>query len=416
MASLRLQRLEALVKKLSIEEDPDRLVDVFLRQGDTIMARDAVLTLSRHDLEFPCYRLTRSWRWDGLGRETHDAEVQHIYQGGVLAKLLYDGSPVIVNRPDVAANDPAYEHLAGMHSLACAPAFFHGVAQEMVVLLRQGDEAFSNEDLETLLLNANLLSQAVGNLNLTHRLRDAYQVVEHEQEQIGRMQRHLLPARLPGIDGLELGSAYAACRRAGGDYFDVLALPDEQWGIFMADVSGHGTPAAVVMAMIHTLLHSFPGPPGPPKRVFSQLNRHLLKVAPEGMFATAFYGIYDPVYRRFRYANAGHPSPRLRRDGLITEVNGAGGLPLGVLADDSWIENEQCLNPGDALLLYTDGVTEGTNPAGEAFGVERLDQALRLAPLRAGALVNHIEQHYKNFCHGAAALDDRTLLAAVAVP
>jgi sigma-B regulation protein RsbU (phosphoserine phosphatase) len=409
--------MEALVKRLSIEDDPERLADVFLRQADTIMARDAVLTLSRHDLEFPSYRLTRSWRGDSQTSTVQSGEPQKVYSRGILGKLLYDGAPVIVNRLVVGADDPAYELLEGMHSLACAPAFFQGVAQEMVVLLRRGDVAFGNEDLETLLLDANLLSQAVGNLHLTRHLREANLLVQHEQEQIGRMQRHLLPLHLPHIDGLELSSSYATCHRAGGDYFDVLALPDEQWGIFLADVSGHGTPAAVVMAMIHTLLHSFPGPPGPPKRVFNQLNRHLLKVAPEGMFATAFYGIYDPVYRRLRFASAGHPEPRLRHStGFIAAVDGTGGLPLGVLADDSWAENELCLNPGDALLLYTDGVTEATNPQGDAFGANRLDLALQSAPVRAGALVNHVERHYKTFCHGAAALDDRTLLAAVAVP
>jgi sigma-B regulation protein RsbU (phosphoserine phosphatase) len=135
------------------------------------------------------------------------------------------------------------------------------------------------------------------------------------------------------------------------------------------------------------------------------------------MFATAFYGIYDPIYRRLRYASAGHPPPRLRHStGAISDVDGTGGLPLGVLAEDSWNENELSLSPGDALLLYTDGITEATSVQGEAFGTDRLDDVLRSAPPGAGALVNHVERHYKTFCHGAAAFDDRTLLAAVAVP
>jgi sigma-B regulation protein RsbU (phosphoserine phosphatase) len=171
------------------------------------------------------------------------------------------------------------------------------------------------------------------------------------------------------------------------------------------------------MAMMHTLLHAFPGPPMPPAHVLTHINRHLLAVAPEGMFATAFYGVYDPYYRRFRYANAGHPPPRLRSaSGSVRTMEGPAGLPLGVTDDGDWKEREATLIPGEVLLLYTDGILEGTNGLGEQFGRRRLDDALRLAPRRAGPLVQHIDRHYRDFCNGAPEMDDRTLLAAVAVP
>src|SRR5262249_57017617 len=116
----------------------------------------------------------------------------------------------------------------------------------------------------------------------------------------------------PQVEGLELSAFYATCERAGGDYYDVLPLAADQWGLFVADVSGHGTPAAVVMAMLHTLLHAYPGQAQGPAEVFAHLNRHLLAVAPDGMFATAFYGIYSAPRRLLRYSLAGHPPPRLR--------------------------------------------------------------------------------------------------------
>jgi sigma-B regulation protein RsbU (phosphoserine phosphatase) len=140
-------------------------------------------------------------------------------------------------------------------------------------------------------------------------------------------------------------------------------------------------------------------------------------MAPEGMFATAFYGIYDPYYRRLRYASAGHPSPLLRqRSGSVRELDGTAGVPLGVLEDESWAEREVTLISGETLLLYTDGILEGTNSAGEAFGRNRLDAALQLGPTRALPLVEHLERHYRDFCNGLPDMDDRTLLAAVAVP
>jgi phosphoserine phosphatase RsbU/P len=303
-----------------------------------------------------------------------------------------------------------------MRSLACAPSYDHGQPLNMVMMLSREPDAFTTADLESLLLNANLLGRAVNNLVLARQLDEAYHKLDDEMRQAGRVQRALLPEELPDIDGLELGASYVTCSRAGGDYYYVLPLPDGRWGLFVADVSGHGTAAAVVMAMLHTLLHAYPGVPAPPAEVLGHLNRHLLAVVPEGTFATAFYGVYDPPRRRLTYACAGHPPPRLRRRGGIQGVNGPLALPLGVAPEENWPEQGLSLAPGEVLLLYTDGVTEGTNEAGEPFGRERLDGALRLSPLRAGPLVAHLERHFRAFCNGVPEHDDRTLLAAVAVP
>jgi sigma-B regulation protein RsbU (phosphoserine phosphatase) len=417
MTSARLQRIDELVKELSFQDDPDRFIRVFGRQSDLLFRRDGIIAVSRRDLAEPFYRITRSWRWREVINPWTEAHRLPLYDHGLLGELLYAGAPGVINRLEVAADDPAREHLDGMQALAYAPGYDHGQPLNMVMTLRREPDSITAEDLETLLLNANLLGRAVNNLLLAQQLQEAYRQLDQEMQQVGRVQRHLLPAELPAIEGLALGASYITCSRAGGDYYDVLPLPNDQWGLFMADVSGHGVSAAVVMAMMHTLLHSYPGSPLPPSHVLAYVNRHLLSVAPEGMFATAFYGIYDPARRRLRYASAGHPLPRLRRGSYqVQDLGGPGGLPLGVLADETWNEREVTLVPGDIVLLYTDGILEGTNPQGEPFGRDRLDDALRLGPLRADPLVRHIERFYKDFCNGAPDMDDRTLLAAVAVP
>lgn len=417
MTSLRLQRLDALVKEISIEEDPERLIRVFTRQSDMVVQRDGLLTVTRRGVQKPQYRITRSHRWPVGVNPWTESHLLPVRTGGILGKLLYAGVPVLVNDLEISTDDPAFDHLEGMRSLACAPAYDKGLPVDMVAIMRREGGAFSPEDLETLLLNVNLFNQAVGNLHLSHQLREANQLLDQEKEHVGRMQRHLLPRMLPRIPGLDLAASYHTCSRAGGDYYDVLPLPDDQWGLFIADVSGHGTPAAVVMAMIHTLLHAFPGPAMPAVHVLAHLNRHLLSVAPEGMFATAFYGIYDPQYRRLLYANAGHPLPRVRRtNGTIQVLERTNGLPLGVVSEDTWSEREIRLMPGDALLLFTDGIIEAANQLGEQFGLDRLHDALRMAPLRAAPLVQHVERQYRDFSQGAPVMDDRTLLAALAVP
>jgi sigma-B regulation protein RsbU (phosphoserine phosphatase) len=331
--------------------------------------------------------------------------------------LLYANRPAVVERLLVAADDPAREHLEGMGSMVCAPAYQRGEAQNMVVALRAGPAGFHVEELEPLLLNANLLALAANNMLLAQQLDEAYRRIDAEMQRVGETQRHLLPAELPEIEGLDLAASYVTSSRAGGDYYDVFALPGGRRGFFLADVSGHGIQAAVVMTMLHTLLHSFPGPPEPPTRVFTQLNQHLLKVAPEGTFATAWHGIYDPAVRELVCASAGHPPPRWRRGNRrVEDVPQPGGLPLGVIEEATWREQQIRLVPGDTLLLYTDGVTEGTNPAGLYFGKDGLDAVLRLGPTRAGPLVRHVERNFREFCAGRPDSDDRTLLAVVAVP
>jgi sigma-B regulation protein RsbU (phosphoserine phosphatase) len=415
MAS-RLEQMDALVRELSCQDDPDRLIRVFGRQSDLLYPRDGLITLSRRDLDPPRYRITRSWRWQEAINPWTDLHRLPVFDRGLLGDLLHAGKPALLNRLEVPADDPAREHLEGMHAMACAPGYEHGRVTTMAVLLRRDPDGFTEDELENLLLHANLLGRAASNLMLAQQLQEANRRLDQEMQAVGRVQRHLLPAQLPRIEGLELGASYVTCNRAGGDYYDVLPLPDGRWGLFVADVSGHGTAAAVVMAMLHTLLHADPGPPAAPAAVLGRINRHLLAVAPEGTFVTAFYGVYDPPRRRLTYVCAGHPPPRLRHRHGIQDVDAPLALPLGVAPEATWREQELVLAPGEVLLLYTDGVTDGTNEAGEPFGRDRLDGALRLSPLRARPLVAHVERHFRAFCNGAAEHDDRTLLAAVAVP
>src|SRR5207244_2587168 len=122
---------------------------------------------------------------------------------------------------------------------------------------------------------SNLFGRATNNLVLSEELQRAYQTLDRELKVVGQIQRSLLPARLPTIPTLDLATHYQPSQRAGGDYYDFFPLPAGKWGIFIADVSGHGTPAAVLMAVTHCIAHTHPGPPQPPAKVLDYLNRHL---------------------------------------------------------------------------------------------------------------------------------------------
>jgi sigma-B regulation protein RsbU (phosphoserine phosphatase) len=413
----RLRRIDDLVMEMSAQDDPERLVRVFARQGAFLIRRDGVVSLSRRDLDPPQYRITRSWAWPEPINPWTELHRLPVLDRGLLGELLYVGKPAILNRLEVEADDPSREHLEGMRSLACVPSYDHGRPLNMVVVLSREPDAFTTTDLENLLLHGNLLGRAVNNLVLAQQLEEAYRKLDDEMRQAGQVQRALLPGELPDIDGLDLAASYVTCSRAGGDYYQVLPQPDGRWLLLVADVSGHGVAAAVGMAMLHTLLHARPDANASPAAVLAYLNRHLRGVAPDGMFATAFAGVYEPAARRLTYSLAGHPLPLLRRRSrAVVELERTAGLPLGILEDGDWAERDVTLSPGDALLLFTDGIVEATNVAGEMFGTKLLADAVRLAPVRARRLVQHVEWHFQHYRGDSPDLDDRTLLAAVAVP
>jgi sigma-B regulation protein RsbU (phosphoserine phosphatase) len=225
-----------------------------------------------------------------------------------------------------------------------------------------------------------------------------------------------LPAELPKIPTMGIAAHYQTSQRAGGDYYDFFPLPDGKWGILIADVSGHGTPAAVIMAVTHTIAHTYPGDPCPPGRLLAHVNRVLTEryTGESGTFVTAFYGIYDPAARTFTYASAGHNPPRLKRcaDGSLASLDGVQRLPLGIAADEVYPEKVWQLQVGDQIVFYTDGVTEATSATGELFGVQRLDQVLADCSVQASDLLKSVLEALDAFTAGQAPTDDRTLLVA----
>jgi sigma-B regulation protein RsbU (phosphoserine phosphatase) len=259
---------------------------------------------------------------------------------------------------------------------------------------------------------SNLFGRATHNLVLNDQLQAAYAAVDREMKTVADLQRSLLPASLPQIPGLELASHYQTSRYAGGDYYDFFPLPGRRWGILVADVSGHGAPAAVLMAVTHAIAHGHGQPPNDPAELMCLLNRQLtgLYTGGSGSFVTAFYGIYDPASRRMAFTNAGHPPPRLRRGNAVSSLDGQRSMPLGIEEDERYHSDSVDFSPGDLLMLYTDGITEARDPADLLFGLQRLDDALNASPSADEAIVS-ILAAVEDFTNRAPPTDDRTLLA-----
>jgi sigma-B regulation protein RsbU (phosphoserine phosphatase) len=345
--------------------------------------------------------------------------------GGLLGEIAYANAPVIIDdlpsrlKPD----DPAHFYLEGFQAIIALPQYDQGEGLNVTSMLLPPGMEVDKSVIPILHWQSGLFGRGTQNLVLKNELAVALKALDKELQVVGQIQRSLLPRELPVIKGFELSAYYQTSARAGGDYYDFFPLGDVNggggWGIFIADVSGHGTPAAVLMAITHAIAHGQTGTHTPPDVLLDYLNRQLVRsYTTNGTFVTAFYAVLDPTARTLTYSTAGHNPPRLvRANGQIVPLDRDGALPLGIMADQSYGPSTVTLEPGDLLLLYTDGITEtfaaprGTDER-ELFGIERLDRLLRdCGKCDAGECIERVRSAVAAFSENAPPTDDQTLIA-----
>ncbi len=408
------------MREMSLQTDPQDMVSAYGARVRSLLGSDRTLSLSRRGLEHPNLRITRDSLWTTPVNPWKEPHKLPAISGGVLADLIYGNYPTIIDGASVPEDDPAAQHLSGYRTIVALPHYDAGEGLNMVLLMWRAPGAFNVERLPEMMQMSSLFGRVTNNLVLKTRLEAAYSAIDRELDVVAEIQRSLLPRVLPRIPGVTLAAAYQTSKHAGGDYYDLFALPNGQWGILIADVSGHGTPAAVVMAITHAISHSFPGPPMPPGALLTYVNQALATryTADSGNFVTAFYGIFDPATRELVYSSAGHNPPRVRRtDGKVVALDGARSIPLGILSGEQYSQHSIRLSSGESILFYTDGISEAWSAAGEMFGTERLDELLAGIALNDGKaipadlLVAGVLDRLGDFTKGRSADDDRTLLA-----
>jgi serine phosphatase RsbU (regulator of sigma subunit) len=195
--------------------------------------------------------------------------------------------------------------------------------------------------------------------------------VEHELRVARRIQQASLPDEVPELEGWQIAPFYQPAREVGGDFYDFFELDDGRLGIVVGDATGHGVPAALVMASARSMLRAVAQASDSAGDVLRRVNDPLATDIPPNMFVTCFYAILDPESGRLRYANAGHDLPYLHRDGDAEELR-ARGMPLGLMPGMSYEEKEIELAVGEGVLFYSDGLVEAHDPKGEMFGFPRL--------------------------------------------
>jgi sigma-B regulation protein RsbU (phosphoserine phosphatase) len=415
-----LDIIDRTMRAISGVTDPEELVEVYWNGiGELIEVGDYV-SLSRRDVAPPKYLVTRSSRFTEHFNPWTQRDRLPRLSGGLLGEIAYANRPVIID--DLPArlteDDPGYFYLQGFQQLVALPQYDQGEGLNVTAMLFPQGEQLEPPMIPMLHWQSGLFGRGTQNLVLRNQLSSALSALDRELQVVGQIQRSLLPPEAPTIQNCEIATYYQTSARAGGDYYDFFPLPGGAWGLFIADVSGHGTPAAVLMAVTHAIAHAQPGKHTPPEQLLAYLNRQLSRAyTRDGTFVTAFYAVLDPSRRSLTYSRAGHNPPRLVRSGEVISLDGAPALPLGISDDEDYEQTTIGLSPSDLLLLYTDGITEAVAPQASAkerelFGVDRLDQVLlQCHNDDAQQCIDRICAAIGEFCGNVMPRDDQTLIA-----
>jgi phosphoserine phosphatase RsbU/P len=270
-----------------------------------------------------------------------------------------------------------------------------------------------NDQLGALGESFNSMTASVATLISEQRQR---QRLEHELAIARQVQAQLFPKEKPKVPGVEIEATCRPARVVSGDYYDFLPLAPGKLGIALADISGKGISAALIMASLQAALRSqalFNGhAPGGTAEIVARLNRHLYRSTGPDLYATFFYGVYDAQTHRLEYTNAGHPAPFYIAGQQVRRLS-IGGTVLG-LFDNCRYESEIIdVSPGSLLIAFSDGLTEAENPDGQEFEDQRvLDVALRQDQAPAGIVLKNLLEVVEQWTGPAEQLDDITLIVA----
>lgn len=290
-----------------------------------------------------------------------------------------------------------------------------------VTLSRPAHRAFSPSELRFLRDLGPQMGRGLETALLLYRL--SQQAIERDRSlrelAVAReVQENLLPRELPSLPGVDLAAFYRSAEQVGGDYYDAFLTRQGLLCLVIADVSGKGVPAALLMAALRASLHALMLVQDLPlSEILSHLNGLLFQSSSASRYATLFLCLYDSSTQTLEYSNAGHNPPVLvRADGSFERLT-VGGMVLGLFPGSTLVTQRTQFLPGDSLVAYTDGITEALNAAGSEWSEDGLHSALRITgPVSAEELMSHLRGQIASFTSGTPQVDDMTLLVLKRLP
>lgn len=343
--------------------------------------------------------------WEYLDKGPVSVEDNPIDQSAIRGELIR-----IADMPnDPRVKYPEQARKEGIVSGLVCGMIYRGKAVGVIRVYTREPHVFSPYEESLLQAVASQSAAAIVNARLMAETIEA----ERNARQIayaGDVQRRMIPRKSPDCKQVDIGALYRPTYRVGGDLYDFVKLPKGNLGIAVADVSGKGVPASLLMASLRSAMRVYAYFTYDVDKIMYEVNRHMCRDTTAGEFTTAIYGVLTPDGRRFTYSNAGHDPPMHLRNGKVTYLE-SGGMVLGVDPSATFERGILELQSGDVLLLYTDGVVEALNFADEQFGRPRLAESLiRYADQPAERIVQNINWDLRRFRGLADRLDDVTLV------
>src|SRR5712664_819435 len=407
----KLRMLLDITKKISRSLDLQEVLNLVMDTLDSLIPYDAagIFVVKCMDEsavaegEEPCVFQAEAVR----GYDIDELTNLHLKVGvGLLGQVARTAQPV--NSPDVRSEPLYINARRETRSEMLAPIISN--TEVIGVFDLESDElnAYSEDDLQVLMLLASQVAIIIEKVMLHEQLIEKKRL-EGQLEVARQVQLELLPAKDPQLAGYDISAYNFPTEEVSGDYYDWVQIFDDQIGLVIADVSGKGVPAALLMAFLRASLRAATHIGYSPQVSMAKVNYLLWESIERNQFVTAFYGILDTENRTLSYANAGHNPPLLLTGGGKHQFIERGSLPLGMFKDTRYHEYYQTIDPGQMLVLYTDGVTEAMNSAGDEYGPERLvDAVKRGRHLSARQLIDSIHRDVIDWTEGEGAHDDVT--------
>src|SRR5918998_4538250 len=372
----KLRMLLDITKKISRSLNLQEVLNLVMDTLDELIPYDAagIFVLQCREVpegEEPCEFKSEAVR----GYDIDELSDLHLKLGeGFIGSVALSATPMISH--DVR-NDPVYINARDRtRSEMVAPIISNDEVIGVFDLESDELNAYSVDDLEVLMLLASQVAIIIEKVMLHEELIEKKRL-QGQLEVARQVQLELLPAKDPELEGYDISAYNFPTEEVSGDYYDWVKIYDDQIGIVIADVSGKGVPAAILMAFLRASLRAATHIGYATNISMAKVNYLLWESIERNQFVTAFHGILDASNRTLSYSNAGHNPPLLVKADGETQIIEHGEQPLGMFPKTRYHEYHMLLDPGDILVLYTDGVTEAMNPAGDEFGRDRLVEAVR---------------------------------------
>ncbi len=375
------QRLKRAVEELSILNDLARAIGASLNTQEIIQtivrrslramnADQGVITLVDEQASGTMKTLVRTMV------SSSEQEQFHFHQA-LLGWMHLNKKPLVTSEPKNDERFRGIEWDESIHSLIAVPMMVKSELRGVLAVYnKKGSAKFTDDDQRLLAIIATQSAQVVENARLYEK-EQAFIRMQEEVRLASMIQMELLPKESPHVPGYEIVGRTIPAQTVGGDYFDFIPVDDHRIAICLGDVSGKGLPASLLMANLQATLRGQTLLNVSPKECLSRSNRLLFQSTSPEKFATLFYGILDAQRHVLLYSNAGQDHPFVLRDGKEPLRLQEGGIPLAMMGDFLYDEGETTLNPGDVVVMYSDGITEAMNAEEEQFTEQRVAEVLR---------------------------------------